>query len=253
MKRTILLTALLAAVFTFNTRAAAPLQGTVVETMDSGGYTYLKFKSGDEEYWAATAPVKLEIGQEVSVSPSMEMKDFQSPTLGRTFQSIYFTGSVLPDAYRSENLPDGHPIIDDNDGALPEGHPEIGGSGLPDGHPPVGEVGGMDSMDKMDEVDVSKAQVFQSLESFLAEAKSLEGTPVKISGKVSKWNKGILGRNWAHLKEGSADVTVTTQADMAADDEVTVVGTVRLNQDFGGGYFYEVLVENAVPVGTEGK
>ncbi|MBW2290211.1 MAG: nucleotide-binding protein, partial [Deltaproteobacteria bacterium] len=68
--------------------------------------------------------------------------------------------------------------------------------------------------------------------------------------RVVKFNTGIMGRNWIHIQdgsgsEGSNDLTVTTEDTVQVGDLVVIRGTLKMNQDFGSGYSYEILVENA--------
>lgn len=73
---------------------AAP-KGTVVETMNSGGYTYLQIENGGQKLWAAVPQTEVKVGQKVELSPGMTMQQFTSKTLGRTFDSIYFCQGVV--------------------------------------------------------------------------------------------------------------------------------------------------------------
>jgi hypothetical protein len=75
---------------------AAPTitKGTVVETMDSGGYTYLCIESGGQKKWAAIPQSPVKVGQQVELRPGMEMKQFTSKTLKRTFDTIVFSGGL---------------------------------------------------------------------------------------------------------------------------------------------------------------
>lgn len=75
---------------------AAPTitKGTVVETMDSGGYTYLCIESGGQKKWAAIPQSQVKVGQQVELRPGMEMKQFTSKTLKRTFETIVFSGGL---------------------------------------------------------------------------------------------------------------------------------------------------------------
>ena len=73
-----------------------------------------------------------------------------------------------------------------------------------------------------------------------------------VSGKVVKYNPAIMGKNWIHLRDGSGhaaketnDILVTTAAQANVGDVVTVSGIVRTNKDFGSGYTYKVLIEDA--------
>ena len=81
---------------------------------------------------------------------------------------------------------------------------------------------------------------------------SLKEKGVTVKGQVVKFSPGIMNRNWIHLQDGSGsadkktnDITVTTQDDAKVGDVVTVKGTVRLDKDFGAGYAYPVIVEDA--------
>jgi hypothetical protein len=69
--------------------------GKVVETFQSGGYTYLRFKQGTQEYWAATNRIAVQKGDEIVLNDVYPMHDFYSKSLDRTFKSILFTSSVM--------------------------------------------------------------------------------------------------------------------------------------------------------------
>jgi glutamate-1-semialdehyde aminotransferase len=71
-------------------------------------------------------------------------------------------------------------------------------------------------------------------------------------GKVVKFSGGIMGRNWIHLRDGSGsatdktnDLVVTTTEQAKVGDVVTAKGVVRVDKDFGAGYVYKALVEDA--------
>jgi hypothetical protein len=80
----------------------------------------------------------------------------------------------------------------------------------------------------------------------------LAGSTVTLTGRVVKYNAAILGRNWFHIQDGSGelaegtnDITVTTDANLAVGDTVIVTGKVAVDQDFGAGYTYTVMIEDA--------
>jgi hypothetical protein len=86
----------------------------------------------------------------------------------------------------------------------------------------------------------------------MAKAAELKEKPVLVSGKVVKYNAGIMGKNWIHLRDGSGsekdgnnDILVTTGSQTKVGDVVTVKGIVRTDKDFGAGYAYKVLIEEA--------
>ena len=84
--------------------AAAPSQASaqnrdvavVKETMDSGGYTYALVAVNDEELWLAGPATELTVGEYVAVSGGMAMENFESASLGRTFETIYFVETFFP-------------------------------------------------------------------------------------------------------------------------------------------------------------
>lgn len=82
------------------------------------------------------------------------------------------------------------------------------------------------------------------------EMADLSGKPIQVSGKVVKVNNGIMGRNFVHVRDGSGEqgtnnLIITSKDTAVVGDEVVVTGVVTLNRDFGMGYMYPLLVEEA--------
>lgn len=80
----------------------------------------------------------------------------------------------------------------------------------------------------------------------------LGGKTISAQGKVVKVNNGIMGRNFVHVQDGSGDASkgtnnlvVTSKQTANVGDQVTVSGVVVLNRDFGMGYSYPLLIEEA--------
>ncbi|MGL6224142.1 MAG: hypothetical protein ACRC6L_11215, partial [Steroidobacteraceae bacterium] len=98
---------------------------------------------------------------------------------------------------------------------------------------------------------VARAEGGKTVAEVFAEKDSLAGQPVTLRGKVVKSNTGIMGKNWIHVRDGSGsdgsnDLTVTTvTAQPNVGDTVVITGPVSLNKDFGMGYQYDVIVEDA--------
>lgn len=184
--------------------AAGRITGTVVETMDSGGYTYALVDTGSGNVWAAAPPVSVNPGDTVSFNDSMPMTGYHSPTLDRTFDRIYFTGAIELDVPQAKS--------GDQEIAKAEG-------------------------------GVTVAEVF-------AKSRDLVGKEIAIRGEVVKYSAQILGKNWLHIQdgtgaEGTNDLTVTTTATAAVGDIVLVRGVLASDQDFGAGYVYDLIVEEA--------
>jgi len=92
----------------------------------------------------------------------------------------------------------------------------------------------------------------RTVEELVTQRTELKDKPVLVRGKVVKFNPEIMGKNWVHLRDGSGtatdgsnDILVTTMAATKVGDVVTVEGTVRTDKDFGAGYSYRVLIEDA--------
>jgi len=191
------------------------VSGTVVETMSSGGYTYAKLDHGGTQVWTAGPETPLAVGAEIAKVSGTLMTGFRSTTLNRTFDQIYFVTSFTVTGGAMQN-PHGAPAV----AATPPGEkitPAAGGKTV--------------------------AEVFAGKD-------GLAGKPVVVRGKVVKVNNGILGRNWVHVQDGTggagtSDLMVTTSASATKGDVVVVRGTVAINKDFGAGYSYAVLVEDA--------
>lgn len=74
--------------------AAAVHQGTVLQTMNSGGYTYVQVKEADKTFWAAGPQTDVKKGDTVSMTEQMMMKNFTSNTLKQNFDEIMFVGEI---------------------------------------------------------------------------------------------------------------------------------------------------------------
>ena len=205
--------------------AAAPatsddLTGPVLEQLNAPPYIYLRIKTSKGEVWAAVPGAKIENGAVVTVFNPMLMTKFESKSLKRTFDEVYF-GTLAPASAEAG-------------GPAPAGTPQ-----------PVAQV----AVGKVEKATGADARMVSEL---WAEKASLVGKTVSIRGTVVKYNEGVMGKNWIHLQDGSGDakqgtndITVTSLDGAAKGETITIKGTVRLNRDFGAGYSYAVIVEDA--------
>ena len=79
-----------------------PLIGTVAETMNSGGYTYMLVDTGKDKSWVATTPITVKVGSKIETPSGLQMKKFFSPTLKRTFDEIIFVDGVIVDGQKQK-------------------------------------------------------------------------------------------------------------------------------------------------------
>jgi hypothetical protein len=128
--------------------AAVPVEGSgepirsgkVLETMNSGGYTYMHLENNGQKKWVAVPLSKVEVGQEVKLAPGTEMGQFSSRTLQKTFDSIVFT-QLEKDA-APQPPQEGQPAAGQKNVMLPGGHPSMGQQMQPpQGHAPLAAEG----------------------------------------------------------------------------------------------------------------
>src|SRR6185503_19173266 len=66
------------------------VSGTVLETQNTAGYTYLRLKTADGEKWAAVPQTNVKNGAAVTVYSQMVAENFESTTLNRKFDKLIF-------------------------------------------------------------------------------------------------------------------------------------------------------------------
>lgn len=197
------------------------LKGTVLEVKEVESYTYLRLKTASGEVWAAITKAAVKTGDEVTLGKVTVMTNFESKSLKKTFPTIYF-GSLA--------------------GAG-------GGSAMPAGHPAPTAAAAAPADVRVDKATGANARTVAEI---IGQGAKLKDKPVVVRGKVVKYNPGIMGKNWIHLRDGTGseagnnnDILVTTMHEARLGDVVTVKGIVHANKDFGGGYAYKVLIEDA--------
>lgn len=193
----------------------------VTEVIQTSSYTYLKFQEEGDSYWAAISRNDdIVDGGTYYYDNFMEMKDFKSKELDRTFESIYFIE-------------------------------EISDKPFPAGGMVQNQVGGSNSVGDMEIENIEPAAGGITISELLANKGNYEGETIKIRGKVVKFTPGVMEKNWIHIQDGTRsgddfDLTVTTTGNCEVGDIVTVEGNIILDQDFGYGYAYDIILENGV-------
>jgi hypothetical protein len=182
---------------------------TIEEVLDSGGYTYIKAREEGLLFWIAGPQSALQKGETLTLGTQMWMDDFKSSTLNKTFDAIMFVQEFAPakSAKAQTKLP---------------------------------------YMKALSSINGSI-----SIKELYSDAKKFKSTSVTLHARIVKISKGIMGKNWIHLIDGSSQsddgvITATTEEEnFSVDDLVLVTGTLTTDKDFGYGYFYPVILEEA--------
>lgn len=194
----------------------------VKEKIDGGGYVYLNVDEDGNNYWMAIANMPIEVGNTYYYNGGMVMKDFISKHLDRTFEAITFAESVRDTEQIQATAEYSHEH----------------------NHSPEMEAPAVITE------KIEKAKGGNSLEEVFKNKATLDKKSVIVKGKVVKVNNGIMDKNWVHIEDGSQfnnekDLTITTQEIVKEGDIVTFKGVIVLNKDFGAGYVYDIVLEEA--------
>lgn len=202
--------------------------GTVAETMNAGGYTYVRLQSdGKDDVWAAAPEFAAKVGDRLTVPLEMPMVNFESTSLRRSFPLVYFVSTVSRDGE----------VVGGTSSELPA--PSMMAGHTSGGAPTTVEA-------------VAPAPGGVSIADLWNQRKALAGKEVTLRGQVVKANNQILGKNWIHLQDGSGsaadrtnDITITMDDYVKVGEVVTIKGVLAIGRDIGGGYAYDAIVENA--------
>lgn len=196
-------------------------KANVEEVVQTSAYTYLRVNENEDESWLAIPKQDIKIDQTVYFKEGLAMKDFQSKELNKTFELVYFLQEI--------SFEPTTPKMPTNESGAPHGMVA-------------------DAEQATIEVDLADGGI-RIAELFDDPAK-YEGKTVRISGVIIKYNEEIMGTNWVHIQDGTVsdngfDLTITTNSKLTTGDTITVEGVVTLNKDFGAGYVYDVIIEDA--------
>lgn len=242
------------------------ITGIVKETMNGGGYTYISLSVNGETRWIAGPKTEVSVGSTISIAPPMPMTNFKSEALNREFETIYFTGKIFNSdgSTKQDSIPHKSQVM-----------PEMAKSGAADPHagvdmgakkadPHAGvdmaktEIGTENTTTPNSHVNtaakksepikgIKKAKNGKTIDDVLKQKKELAGKSVKIRGKVIKFTAEVMNKNWIHIKDSSTggDLTITTAEKAKVGDTIIVDGKIAINKDFGYGYLYDVILEDA--------
>jgi hypothetical protein len=192
---------------------------TVTDLIQSSNYSYLKLKEGSKEYWAAVPRFEATIGQTYYYNQAMEMNDFKSKELNRTFSSILFIEGLSDQPIQAKNP---HPLT----------------------------TTGKQTVNRVPDISVKPAKGGVTIAGLISNKAQFANKKILISGQVVKFSPDIMKKNWVHIQDGTEasgqyDLVITTNDLVKVGDVVTFEGQIVLDKDFGYGYKYDILMEDA--------
>lgn len=211
------------------------MKGPVLETMNSGGYTYVSLDLEGIIQWIAIPESAVAKGDLLEILPGVEMGEHYSKSLKRTFPSIIFSPGLA--------------------GEKPKEDPEVTKK-KKSAHASVGvdpaKEGGGEALLANIKVEKAAGENAYTVEEIVSKRVELDNKRVTVRGKVVKASKGIMGTNWYHLRDGSGsadmktnNLVVTGRNELLLGDTVTATGVIHKEKDFGGGYYYDVIMEES--------
>ena len=195
--------------------APPPMKHDVVikEVLEAGGYTYLRVIENGHEEWLAIVKSNIISGKIYSYEDAAPMKNFKSRELEKTFDEVLFVAKLTLKE-------DPTAIVEKKKSTLYKKVKSISEKEI-----------------------VTLSDLYKYKESF-------EGKTIRIKGEVTKFSSNILGKNWIHLedrsiKQGKNDIVATIDEEIKVGDKISIEGKITTNRDFGSGYKFEVMMENA--------
>ena len=206
------------------------MSGKVLDTMNAAGYTYVYLDTGEEKVWVAIPESKVEKGQSISVVPNMELKDFKSKSLNKVFDRIIFATGM-----------------NGGEHASPHETAEEAPMGMS-----MGMTGRSKALSLPEGFHIEKApgENGYTIAEIYKKRSDLNGKTISVNGYVTKVLTGIMGKNWIHIKDGTepsvaGDLVITTQDLPNPGDTITATGKLSSDRDFGAGYRYDAILEDA--------
>lgn len=203
-------------------QAVGKLAGKVLETMNSGGYTYAKIETAKGKQWVAIQQALVRKGDVIEFKQGMDMGRYTSPTLGRSFSDIIFSSGIR----HIKRV--------------------VGGDERAAGARNTASKPGQS-------LKVKKASGAEgyTIAGLYKNKKKLNGRKVEVRGKIIKISH-YGGLTWLRLIDGTGSrrrgnrklVVTSTDQVVKKGSIVLVSGILRADKAFGA-LIYEVIVEDA--------
>ncbi|MDI1322031.1 MAG: GW dipeptide domain-containing protein [Algoriphagus sp.] len=184
---------------------------TVEEVLNTQKYSYLNVKEAGESYWLATLKADFQKGMELSYRGGLLKTNFKSVEFDRVFEKLYLVSEIRSSG---EALTAAGPV--------------------PSAENALASKPNLEGVTKLSDI--------------VANPEKFKNKKVKVYGEVTKVNQMIMDRNWLHIKDGTADkydFVLTSQSSVPVGHSVLFEGVISIDKDFGAGYSYPILLENA--------
>ncbi len=202
----------------------------VTEVIQATSYTYMKVKENMLERWVAVTKTDANVGDVYYYDSALEMNNFNSKDLNRTFDKIYFINQISKT-----------PLTQQPAAAMSGGMPAHSGKV---------------NVEQNDAISLKKGGNELTIAKIYTDKANFSEKEAEIRGVVVKVNNDIMGKNWVHIQDGTSDnnnfdLTITTQDRVNKGDEVTFKGKIILDKDYGAGYSYDVIMTDAALVSSK--
>ncbi len=181
----------------------------VKEFLHTDRYTYLHVTEHSDSFWIAVPRREAAVGESYFYRGGLRTHNFHSKEFDRVFETVFLVSEVV--------------LLDASGSRVTE------------------------QVDT--EPSTSALETIVKLSDLYANPHKYEGRKITVRGTCVKVNPMIMNRNWVHIQDGSGgdiDLTVTTVEVISVGSVISLEGIVALNKDFGAGYHYDILLEEAV-------
>ena len=191
----------------------------VLEILPTAKYSYLRVENLDKKsnYWIVTMKKDFAVGEVYFYKEGLLKTNFESKEHNRIFDKVYLVNNLVPANHGTDAPITSAPAVSTSKTPLI--------ANVPSGSTPIADI-------------VRNPEAFAN-------------KTVQVTGECTKINPNIMNRNWIHLKDGSNtdyDFVVTSDELIPVGHQVTFIGVLAVNKDFGAGYKYEMILENAKTV-----
>ncbi len=197
-------------------------QIVVTQTTPATRYSVMEVNEKDSKYWISTSPIDVKVGDTLYYTDALKQMNFEVKELDKVFDELFLVNDISK-------------TLNTNTQAM-QGEMK---------HPNTQTGFNSDIQIELPEGAVSIANVFDNPDSYV-------GKVVKLKGKVTKFNEAILSTNWIHIQDGTGDkqknnfdITITTKDAAAVGDVIVIEGILNKDVDFGSGYKYNLIVQDA--------